>query len=63
MGEDKQRRLVRNTALLYVRMSIVLIVTLYSSRILLKKLGVDDLAIYNVVGSVVIFFGFLKTFT
>jgi len=60
MGDEKQKRLVRNTALLYVRMFIVLLVTLYSSRVLLKQLGVEDLAIYNVVGSVVIFFGFLK---
>ena len=45
---------------LYIRMIIVLIVTLYTSRIILKTLGFEDFGIYNVVGSVVVFLSFLE---
>lgn len=57
---DDSKRLARNTALLFVRMVFVLILTLFTSRVVLKTLGFDDFGIYNVVGSVVIFFAFLK---
>ena len=41
-------------------MILVLIVNLYVTRIVLKNLGVEDFGIYNIVGSVVIFFSFLR---
>lgn len=47
------RRIAKNTIVLYVRMIIVLLITLYSSRIVLKALGVDDFGLYNVVGGIV----------
>ncbi len=59
-NQDDARRLARNTVLLFVRMVIVLLVTLYTSRAVLKALGVEDFGIYNVVGSVVVFLGSLK---
>lgn len=43
-----------------MRMILVLIVGLYTSRVVLKVLGVDDYGIYSVVGSVVVFLTFLK---
>ena len=46
-------RIAKNTLVLYVRMVIVLLITLYTSRILLKALGVDDYGLYSVVGGVV----------
>ena len=46
-------RIAKNTLVLYVRMVIVLLITLYTSRIVLKALGVDDYGLYNVVGGVV----------
>ncbi|MFD0931606.1 MATE family efflux transporter [Psychroflexus salinarum] len=52
--------IAKNTIFLYVRMLIVLVVSLYTSRIVLIELGVEDYGIYSVVGGVVMFFGFLN---
>lgn len=54
-------RIARNTIYLYLRSLIVLIISLYSSRILLSTLGVVDYGIYNVVGGVVAMLSFLNT--
>lgn len=42
-------------------MILVFLVTLYTSRVVLKIIGFDDFGIYNLVGSVIVFFGFFKT--
>lgn len=55
------KKLAENTMFLYFRMILVLIGTLYMSRIVLKVLGFDDYGIYNLVGSVVVFFTFLRS--
>lgn len=47
------KRIAKNTLVLYVRMVIVMLITLYTSRIVLKALGVDDYGLYSVVGGVV----------
>ena len=44
------RRVARNTVFLYVRMILILGVTLYTSRIVLYVLRVNDYRIYHVVG-------------
>lgn len=49
---DTVRRLSKNTAFLYIRMVVLMAITLYTSRVLLKYLGVDDFGLYSVVGSV-----------
>lgn len=54
-------RVAKNTGYLFFRMFLVLIVTLYTSRVILKTLGVVDYGIYNIVGSVVVFFSFLQS--
>ncbi len=46
---DNTRRLAKNTALLYVRSLFSLFVSLYSSRLVLQALGVDDYGLYNAV--------------
>lgn len=53
-------KVAKNTGLLYVRSIIILIITLYSSRVLLSTLGVDDYGLYNLVGGVVGLFASLK---
>lgn len=53
-------KVVKNTALLYVRSIVVLIITLYTSRVLLSALGVEDYGLYSIVGGVVGLFGSLK---
>lgn len=60
MSDSNNKRIAKNTLFLYIRMVLVMGVTLYTSRIVLFTLGVDDFGIYNVVGGIVILFAFLK---
>lgn len=63
MEEESQldnRRIAKNTLLLYLRMIITTIVSLYTARLLLILLGVEDFGIYNVVGGVVTFMSFIN---
>lgn len=50
------KRIAKNSVLLYGRMVIVMAIGLYSSRIVLQRLGVEDYGIYNLVGGLVVFF-------
>ena len=52
--------IARNTVLLYIRMIFLMVISLYTSRIVLAALGVEDYGIYNVVGGVVSVLGFLN---
>lgn len=54
------RRIAKNTLLLYVRMLLTMGVSLYTSRVVLDALGVEDYGIYNVVGGVVAMFSFFN---
>lgn len=54
------RLIAKNTAFLYVRLILVVLVTLYTSRVLLDKLGEVDYGLYNVVYSVIGMFAFLN---
>ena len=54
------KRIAKNTLLLYFRTLFILLVTLYTSRVVLNTLGVTDYGIYNVVGGVVAMFGFIN---
>lgn len=54
------KRIAKNTLLLYVRTLFIMLVTLYTSRVVLNTLGVEDYGIYNVVGGVVAMFGFIN---
>lgn len=53
------KRIAKNTILLYSRMVITIVVGLYTSRVLLKAFGVEDFGLYNVVGGVVSMLGFI----
>lgn len=54
------KRIAKNTIFLYIRMIFVLLVTLYTTRVVLNALGVEDYGIYNVVCGFVALFGFLN---
>ena len=54
------KRIAKNTILLYVRMFFVMCIQLYTSRVVLQALGVEDYGIYNVVGGIVTMFAFLN---
>ena len=60
LTDTNSKRIAKNTLLLYVRMFVTMLIQLYTSRIVLKTLGVNDLGIYNVVGGVVTLFAFLN---
>lgn len=55
------KRIAKNTFLLYLRMLFNMAVSLYTSRVILKILGVDDFGIYNVVGGIISMFTFLNS--
>lgn len=56
---NNNKLIAKNSILLYFRMFIMVIISLYTSRIVLKTLGVEDFGINNVVGGVITFLGFL----
>jgi len=56
-----QKRIAKNTLLLYIRMGLVMLVGLYTSRVVLDVLGEVDMGIYNAIGGVVVMFSFLST--
>jgi len=58
---ENNKRIAKNTLLLYVRMLFTIIVGLYTSRVVLQTLGVDDYGIYNVVGGIVAMLAFLNS--
>lgn len=58
---QNNKRIAKNTMLLYIRMLVIMGISFFTVRIILEKLGIVDYGIYNVVGSVVVMFSFLKT--
>ena len=54
------RLIVKNTILLYMRMILLMLINLYTSRIVLQLLGVEDYGVYNVVGGVVALWAFIS---
>lgn len=57
---ENTKRIAKNTLMLYVRMLFGMLVSLYTSRVVLQALGVEDYGIYNVVGGVVAMFSLLS---
>lgn len=53
--------IARNTAFLYIRMFFVLVVSLFTARLVLNGLGVEDYGVYNVVAGFVALFGFIES--
>lgn len=57
---ENSRRIAKNTLMLYVRMFFMLIVGLYTSRVVLGALGEQDYGVYNVIGGVVAMFSIIS---
>ena len=60
LSSANNKRIAKNTLLLYFRMLLTMVVSLYTSRVVLGALGVEDYGIYNVVGGVVAMFSMLS---
>ncbi len=54
------KRIAKNTVFLYVRLILVFAVTLYTSRVVLEKLGIDDYGLYTVIVSIIGLVSFLN---
>lgn len=61
MATISSKRIAKNTAFLYVRMLVLLVISLYTARVVLEKLGIVDFGIYNVVGGLAGMCGFFST--
>ena len=54
------KRIVKNTVYMYIRMFITMLISLYTSRVVLASLGFEDYGLYNVVGGIIAMFSFLN---
>ena len=57
---EKSKRIANNTGAIYIRMIVVMLVTLYTSRVVLQQLGVIDFGINNVVAGIVSLLAFFS---
>jgi O-antigen/teichoic acid export membrane protein len=55
------KRIAKNTMMLYIQMFFSMLVSLYTSRVLLNALGVSDFGTYNVVGGLVAMFSLISS--
>lgn len=58
---SKDKRIAKNTMFLYVRQLLLLFISLYTSRIILDKLGIVDFGIYNVIAGFIIILSFFSS--
>jgi len=58
MPADKSK-IAKNAIMLYIRMGVVTLVAIYTSRVILQNLGVSDYGTYNVVGGIITLLGFI----
>lgn len=61
MLDIRYKRMAKNAGMLYFRMLLTMAVSLYTSRVILQTLGVEDYGIYNVVAGFVTMLGFLNS--
>ena len=59
-NSQNNKRIAKNTAMLYVRMLFTMSVSLFTSRVVLNTLGVENFGIYNVVGGIIAMFTFIN---
>ncbi len=59
-SQSQKKSIAKNTAFLYVRMLVVMVVSFYTSRVVLHALGETDYGIYDVVGGIVMMMTFIN---
>ena len=57
---NQNKRIVKNTLMLYFRMLLIMFVSLYTSRVTLKALGITDYGLYNVLAGSIVIFSFIN---
>ena len=58
---NDNKKIVYNTAVIYVKLILSAIIGLYTSRVILQALGADDYGLYSVVGGIVTFLNIIGT--
>ena len=58
--QNRNKRIAKNTLFMYIRMIVLMLISLYTVRIVLKNLGVEDYGIYNLIGGIVVLFSFIS---
>lgn len=58
---QNNKRIAKNTLFLYFRTLLVMAISLYTSRVILSALGVEDYGVYNVVGGAIAMFGVVSS--
>ena len=58
---SNNRRIAKNTLFMYIRMLLLMVVSLYTSRIVLQTLDAEDFGTYSIVGGVVVMFTFISS--
>ncbi|HGS4830250.1 TPA: lipopolysaccharide biosynthesis protein [Vibrio cholerae] len=53
-------RIVKNSAVLYLRLLITIVLGIFTTRIVINALGIDDYGIYGVVAGLITMFGFMN---
>lgn len=59
-SSENNKRIAKNTILLYIRTIVIMVINLYASRIVLRTLGVEDYGVYNAVGGVIAMFSVIS---
>lgn len=61
MSFSDNKRIAKNTLMLYLRMFLLMAISLYTYRVILKELGIDDYGLYNVIGGIITVFSFVSS--
>lgn len=59
--QSTNKTIAKNTLSLYLRMMVTMVISLYTSRVILQTIGIDDYGIYQAVGGIVGFLSFLNS--
>lgn len=57
---ENNKRIAKNTLMLYIRMLFTMVVSLFTSRVILQTLGIEDYGVYSVVGGIIPMFAFIN---
>ena len=60
MTDNSNKKIAKNTLLLYIRMLFMMAIGLFTSRVILNALGISDMGLMSVAGSVITMFTFLN---
>lgn len=60
-GSENNKRILRNTIFLYIRMFVVIAISLFTVRVILRTLGIEDYGLYSAIGGVVASLSFITS--